>query len=275
MYLKRVHMVMPKEVMYMQYRLHFDYHVYYIGYYLHRCLKQMKFETDGTYSSISIQVGNVTSPKIEFNSFFEVIRVFIPFDFERYDNGSEYERNRYYIELYEKALTIAAEHRPIPLTELEECLKQLETDNFVCRWDFKNVSIKELGLKVKFHCQLTTYDFKLIADVYRKREQLPICSGTVIRTLPDSIEFDCISRKIIINNRSLRIQTKWNEEYFYLPLKCLLEGKLVVKECEPRDPDNKNDTESFYNIQRSFQYDNNDFKYHISASHQNHRTRNP
>ena len=260
MYLKRVHMVMPKDVMYMQYRLHFDYHVYYIGYYLHRCLKQMKFETDGTYSSISIQVGNVTSPKIEFNSFFEVIRVFIPFDFERYDNGSEYERNRYYIELYEKALTIAAEHRPIPLTELEECLKQLETDNFVCRWDFKNVSIKELGLKVKFHCQLTTFDFKLIADVYRKREPIPFCGGTVIRTKPDFINFNFISRDIIIKDGSIRIFGKSNTEFFYIPLDKLNEGKLIVEKSMPRSPENQNSTENFIYLQRMFQYDRDDFK---------------
>ena len=261
MYLKRVYMMMPKEVVHMQYRSHFDHHVYYIGYYLHRCLKQIKFNTDGTYSSISIQVGNVTSPKIEFNSFFEVIRVFIPFDFKRYDTGSEYERNLYYIELYEKALTIAAEHRPIPLTKLKECLKQLEADNFVCRWDFKNVSIKELGLKVKFHCQLTTFDFKLIADVYIKREPTPFCSGTVIRTLPDSIFFGNILKNISVKDGSIRIYAvSSNTEFFYIPIQNLCEGKLVVKESMPERPEDKQHVERFYYIQRNFQYDNDDFR---------------
>ena len=240
-------------------KCHFVYHIYFIRYYLHLCLKKLKFETDGTYNMIAIKVGGVTSPTVKLEEFFKVVNVSIPFDFERYEKGTQQQRYSYYMELFEEGLTVASEFRPVPLKELKNCLKQLEEDNFVCRWDFKTVSIKELGLKVKFHCQLTTYDFKLIADVYRKREPIPFCGGTVIRTKPDSIHFNHISRDIPIRDNSLRIQTKWNEEYFYLPLQYLLDGKFTVEKCHPRRPEDKNDTETFYHFQRRLQYDNDEF----------------
>ena len=245
-------------------KCHFVYHIYFIRYYLHLCLKKLKFETDGTYNMIAIEVGGVTSPTVKLKEFFKVINVSIPFDFERYEKGTQQQRYSYYMELFEEGLTVASEFRPVPLKELKNCLKQLEEDNFVCRWDFKTVSIKELGLKVKFHCQLTTFDFKLIADVYRKRELTPFCSETVIRTLPDYIFFGDILKNITVKDGSIRIYAITSTtEFFYIPLQNLCEGNLIVEESKSPYPDNvenKRYSETFYSIQRSFQYTGDELK---------------
>ena len=213
---------------------------------------------------ILIEVGGVSSPKVELSELFKVIRVYIPFDFERYINGTQQERYSYYLELYKQGLTVAANFRPVPLEELKECLKQLEADNFVCSWDFKSISIKELGLKVKFHCQLTTFDFKLIADVYRKREPIPIFGVTVIRTLPDSIFFGDILKNISVKDGSIRIYAiSSHREFFYIPLQNLYEGKFIVEESKSPYPDNEENrqySDTFYSIQRSFQYTGDELK---------------
>ncbi len=257
MFLRYFNMTCERSI---HHKSYFADHVYFIGYYLYLRSKKLKFETDGTYNMILIEVGGVSSPKVELSELFKVIRVYIPFDFERYINGTQQERYSYYLELFKEGLTVAANFRPIPLDELKEYLQQLKADNFICRWDFKNVSIKELGLKVKFTGQLTSFDFKLIADAYRKREQFPFCSGTVIRTKPNSILFGFISRNIIVKDGSIRICGKSNSEFFYIPLENLCEGKFTIEKSMPRSLDNPNSSDTFFSMQRSFQYTGDELK---------------
>lgn len=259
MNLKRINMRIADNIKFSQYRSIFAYHVYYIGYYLYRRLRSNKFETDGTFDLIAIQVGGVNTPKITFDIFFKAVEVFIPFDFDRYDRGNKVERNQYFIELYNEALTFTAKHRQIPLTEMQEWLRELAEDGYVCRWDFKNVSIKDLGIKVKFFCKLDTQAFELRAEVFQKRNPNPICEGIVIRTKPDTIHFDFISRDIKVIDDKIRIYSKTNIEFFYIPLDRLLKGKFVVEKSTPRFPDDPDSVETFYSLQRMFQFEGNNF----------------
>ena len=64
MYLKNIKLFMNQSVSDKIYRSHFDFHVFYIGYYLSQQLRKNRFVTDGTFDTINIEVG-LSSSSIE------------------------------------------------------------------------------------------------------------------------------------------------------------------------------------------------------------------
>lgn len=147
-------------------RSDFNYHTYFIGYCLSKEVRKLKFETDGTFSGISIQVGSLSSSAKYFNDY---LMVGIPFDTSRYDDVDEKSRCRYLIELARTGLIKAATIKEIPLIEILGLLTALEENGFIYSWKLKNISVPEYNLKLKFNCYLTTNDFTLRLSAYEKK----------------------------------------------------------------------------------------------------------
>lgn len=262
MYLKYAGMLMNKKGDKI-YCAHFSFRVFYIGFALSRLLRRLKFETDGTFNVILIEVEDIQFPVTDiFNECdMKALRVRIPFDFKRYDSENESERNQYCIDLFKRALITASALKPIPLFELLNCLEQLEINKFQYNWDFKNISIKDCELKIKFTCQLNSKEYKLNAKVFRAYEKEPICGGTVIRTIPDSSFFGSILKNISVKDGSIRIYAICSTtEFFYIPIQNLCEGKFIVEKSKPYNLNNQRSVETFISNQRSFQYDNDEFR---------------
>ena len=238
------------------YCAHFDYHVFFIGYYVSHQLRQLKFETDGTFDAIFVVPGAET-PSTEI--FRESLIINIPFDFNYYDNADEFQRNNYYVELIKSALLIASKQKEIPLAELMGFIESLVDNNYIYTWDFKNILVRELNLKLKFTCQLSTNDFIMRIVALDKKSMIPICEGNVIRTMPDEIFFSYISKKIKIKDDKIILSSKWDRELISIPLKSLICGHLVVDFCPTPYPDDDNATETFKELQKELRYDNYDF----------------
>ena len=137
---------------------HFDFRVFFIGYCLSEQIKKIKFETDGTFDSIYVRVGDIApNYDIENNAF----TIGCTFDFEFYNNANETERCKYYVSLLKSALHNVSEVKNIPLNSLNDIIGSLVDNNFIYSWNFKSLMIPELNLRVKLNCQLSTDDFKL------------------------------------------------------------------------------------------------------------------
>lgn len=236
----------------------FNYHVSVIGYYLSMQVKKLKFETDGTFKAVSIEVG-AEKPSFEIFSYLQTIEVRLPFDFDFYDNATQDQKYKYYVELIQEGLQIASEHKNIPLKELNSLLTELADNNFIYTWDFKNLRVPEYNLKIKFTCQLTTDDFILKMQAFRNKEKEPVCEGTVIRTMPDSIFFSGISKDIQVKNGRISIN-KYGDEMLTIRLKSIIEGNLIIDYSSNPYPDDPLSSSCFNTFQKSLRYDNYEFK---------------
>lgn len=240
------------------YGSHFDFHVYVFWHFLSIQVRRLKFETDGTFNAVCIEVG-VEPPSVELDTCFQNFKVSLPFDFGFYDNATQDQKYKYYVELIREGLQIASEHKNIPLKELNSLLTELADNNFIYTWDFKNLRVPEYNLKIKFTCQLTTDDFILKMQAFRNKETEPVCEGTVIRTMPDSIFFSGISKDIQVKNGRISIN-KYGDEMLTIRLKSIIEGNLIIDYSSNPYPDDPLSSSCFNTFQKSLRYDNYEFK---------------
>ena len=241
------------------YASHFDYHVFFIRYYLSQQLKKIKFITDGTFLAINIDFGEKSKPM---EIFLSAIDYFPKIDKNVYDSLADDEKSIYVIGLEKEALIDISQTKEIPLDQLLNDCNELIKMGLVYRWKFRHIKIADLGLKIKLNCELNTYDFKLIATVYKVGEKKPICEGCVIRTMPDKIHFGMVSKKIQQKNGKLIFYTSWNtdREFFYLKISDLNKGIVKTIFSKPPYPEDLEATETFLYLQESLKYDNNNFE---------------
>ena len=259
MILRYLKMYMEDESRGRDYSLKFDYKVYFIRFFLYRQLLKIKFDTDGTFNAIDITVSS-SPPSFKLYHFdtIKTLDINITFDYDFYNKADQTQLHRYYIELYKTGIALAAEHKEIPVEYLYKCLSDLEKDNFVYRWDFKNVTVKDQNLKIKFYCELTTRDFLLKAQVFKKGIKEPICEGVAVRTKPDYFYFKDISKNIVVRDNKVIISNKLgSREFFYLDLNDLINGKFEVNLLPP--PPEMND-KYFFSFREMLMYDNDEFK---------------
>lgn len=238
------------------YRSHFDFHVFYLGYYLSQNLRKIKFVTDGTFDAIHIIVG-LSFDSVELKN--RSLTINLHFDFKFYDNADEKTRCTYSIELMTRALQIASENKYIPLKTLIGNLKDLADNGYVDCWKFKDMTIPEYNLKIKLICQLSTNDFILKIMAFNKKNTVLVCEGNVLRTKPDDIYFSYISKKVKIKNGEIVISSTWDTELLSIELERLSNGQLVVKFSSTPYPDDIRATENFKQLQNELKYDNDQF----------------
>lgn len=263
MYLKTIKMIANKDAEYTpgdtKYRVTFNYHVFFIGYYLSQRIKKERFETDGSFDAIYIFAGTENYDDIVGSqAFWDYISIPIKFDFAYYDNASERERCHYYIEIYKAALARAARVKPIPYDKLVFWLDELEAKDYIDTWKFRNMLIREYGLRIHFTACLTTNDFTIRADVYRKLNEPPICGGTIVRAKPDSIDIRHVGKDFPIEDNRLYICNRWNDRIRFLDLDKLSKGHFELHEC-PLPNIDEDGLKLFLFSQRLMMYEGNDF----------------
>lgn len=243
-----------------KYASHFDYHVYFINYCLSKKVRQLRFETDGTYMQVYVMVGSESTYTTIERVPYEGLSVYIPFDSERYENGDRTQRCEYYMELLRTGLRKAAEVKPIPYEELMAFADELEANGYVYEWDFRSILVREYGLRVKFVCRLDTDAFTMNLLAFIKRNPEPVCSGQVVRAMPHDIHFDDISKKICVENNRIVLHNKRDCDLLYIDIESLLDGHIKIEFAPSPYLDDKKASDTFYSLQESFKYDNNDFK---------------
>ena len=259
MYLKDIVIYYDRSASDKIYASHFDYHVFFIRYYLSQQLKKIKFKTDGTFLAINIDFGEVSKPM---EIFLSAIDYFPKIDKNVYDSLADDEKSIYVIGLVKEALIDISQTKEIPLDQLLNGCNELIKMGLVYRWTFRHIKIADLGLKIKLNCELNTYDFKLIATVYKDGEKKPFCEGCVIRTMPDKIFFGKVSKKIQQKDGKLIFISTWNTEleFFYLKISDLNKGIVKTIFSKTPYPGDLQATETFLYLQESLKYDNNNFE---------------
>ncbi len=238
------------------------FHMYFITYCLSKQIRKNKFVTDGTFNSISIEVGLWSSPvEIEYvPDEHGIIVVTLPFDFKFYDNADETTRCRYFVDLVKTGLQIASDYKNIPFEELMDYLTILADNNFIYSWNFKDVNVPEYNLKVRFTCHLSTNDFIMSVSAIDKKSKTVICEGNIIRTMPDNIFFSHISRKIKIKDGNIVISAHWDRELLSINLASLVSGHLVVESClNPLPDDDAREIHLKTSFKETLEYDNYNF----------------
>lgn len=258
MYLKVIKMTMRDQVKDQHYSSCFDYHAYFIGYYLAMQLRKDKFETNGTFEAIFIYVGDSDSQdSLRDNGVWKYLRINLKFDFDRYNSGNEEERCAYFIELYRKGLARAENLATIPYKRLMGYLDEIIRNHYVYTWKFRNMLIRPWGLKICFTATLTTNDFTIRAAVYKTGVKAPVCEGLVVRTKPRSMFFYDITKKMRIEGCKVFVGTAISD-YFYLDFDELSRGEFVRHICEPPSDINEDCKEIFRKAQRYYMYEGND-----------------
>lgn len=180
------------------YRYEFKLHTRFINHFLSIQIRKNKYTTDGSFNMISI---TPKPNKIEESRIvpLEVLRVEVPFNKNRYDQIKSTEDCSYYLELFEEGFKNASKFKQIPLEELLNLVKEFKGNGCKNEWMHKKKNFKEQDIEVKLECYFTTLDFRLVATINQISTKKQLCSGTVIRTLPDENLFDKMFKDILIH----------------------------------------------------------------------------
>lgn len=237
----------------------FEYHSYVIGYSISNELRKLKIETDGTYDALIVEVGSedlslgyYDFPVVKLN-----LVVDIPFDFERYDKSDDMQRCMYYIEVLQQGLQEISNFKTIPYAEIMRLANELADNGFVYTWSFKNVTLRDYNLKVKFINELSTNDYTFKLQAFVGKDKIPVCEEILARTKPDSVHFPYISKKIDVENGQIIINCKTGEPFLYIDIKSLLEGYLVIEYAKSPFPNDERASEVFYSLQSVFRNNKN------------------
>ncbi len=261
MYLKHVSIRMKYGVREGLYCGRFRYRTYVIGYFLSNRLRKIKFKTDGTFDAIIIQVGadGVSigyddSPVNKLN-----LVVNLPFDFERYEKGNDLQRCKYYLELLQQGLREISNFKTIPYVKIISLANELADNRFIYAWSFKNLTLRDYNLKIKFISELSTNDYVLKLQAFEDKKKMPICEGQVARTKPDHLNFSYISKNMYIDSGQIIINDCRNRALLSIDVQNLIGGYLVLEYAKSPYPENTLASETFYELQNFIKYENNNF----------------
>ena len=210
------------------YRYEFKLHTRFINHFLSIQIRKHKLETDGTFNMISVapMPNNIKECKI---IPFEVLKVTVPFDKNRYEQIKKTKNHEYYLELLEEGFKRASKSKNIPLDSLTNLLNDFRNNDYKNEWRHKKKKFQEQDIEVILDCKFTSFDFQLIASVNRISTKERLVTGTIIRTLPDEIYFDKMFKDILVNGESIFITDVSNSIRVEINLKEILSKKFNFK----------------------------------------------
>ena len=217
-----------------EYQSGFRYHTRFICHYLSKAIRKLRFETDGTFKMIGITIGDSFSPRINI----DVLEVSVPFDKLRYESIKGTSDCSYYLELFKQGFTIANNFKDIPFSTLNTLLIDFEKNNCKHSWLHLKKVFKQYNLKIKLLAQFTTNDYTLTAYFFDMKDKL-ICSGIIIRTLPDEVFFDKTIKDVIIQNETIVFLDFNNNDLITMNLNNIINGDLIFSFSDYPDPNNK------------------------------------
>ena len=201
--------------------------------YLSRKVRLLHFETDGTFKMISIDLGGTS--KIDTVPL-DVLKVCLPFNKEEYDKLDDKERVIFFASKFREGFRLAATYKDIPLEGLFNLLAEFESNDFKHTWIAKNRIFREHNLRVILNCDFNQYDFHLNVEIYQWSSKTLLCSGTVIRTLPNEVCFDYLFKDVYINMDRIIITEFLDYDFIQIDLFEALKGHFVYSFCKCPKP---------------------------------------
>ena len=111
-------------------------------------------------------------------------------------------------------------------------LAEFESNDFKHTWIAKNRIFREDNLRVILNCDFNQYDFHLNVEIYQWSSKTLLCSGTVIRTLPDEVFFDHLFKDVYINMDRIIITEFLDYDFIQIDLFEALKGHFVYSFCK-------------------------------------------
>ncbi len=265
MYLTRVILGMDRDGIDYDYQTEVNMKTEFIWFYLEiAVLRKIKFNTQDKFWAVRIILGHddyYKGDNLRFAdgaiTYDDVLYVYLKFDFERYDRGDDRSRCEYFVELYKLGLQKAMRWYAMPYEEIVRALDELRENDFVYRWNLRNVLARDYNLKVKFDCALDTNAFTMTAAAYALKSKVkePLCKGLVVWTEPNPFAFgDVVSKRnsLLLEDGYIYIKRSGlSDRYLCLDLKEMAEGKFDVHYCLPPYPGDKSHVETFRELQRN------------------------
>ncbi len=194
-----------------EFRVAFNSDCRFIGNYLSRQVRRIKYSTDGSFNTISVS----PSKDIIFKHRIvgeKALQVRIPFDTELYKSMSIQERFDYYLKLLEEGYQLAHQFKTLPIDELVNLDNSLRSNGFTNKWLHKRKIFKEYNLSVSLICEFSAIDFQLRIQIETLKGKGELVSGLIFRTAPYEVSFHPLFKDIITENQNLIIT-----EYFDRP----------------------------------------------------------
>jgi len=218
----------------------FLYHVCFLNNFLSKEIRKLKYRTDGTFKMIAVNP-TPDSPGPSRIMPEDALVVEIDFDRERYESIKGTDDCNYYLELFDTGFRKAAESKDIPIHELLDLLKQFRADGCKNTWVHRKRRFKDHDIQVTISGSFTTNDITISVSVSRLSSKSILCSGPIIKTLPDELFIEGTHKEILVVDGKIVITDFLDRPTIEVDLAEALRGKLVF--------DYRNDTDMARNLQ--------------------------
>ena len=208
------------------YKYEFKQKLRFICNYFSKRIKIEKFKTDGSYNMISINPvleNNINDSKIVP---FNVLKVGVLFDKERYEQIKGTEDFSYYLELLEQGFKKASKFKSIPLETLLNLIEEFKLGDYKNEWLHKKKRFKEQDIEVVLNCEFTTNYFQLIATINQISTKKELVKGVVMKTEPDEVIFQGMLKDIILD-KNIILTDKSNSPIIVIDKKDVFNNNLT------------------------------------------------
>jgi hypothetical protein len=196
-----------------QYKSDFAFHCRFIGNYLRRQVKQIKFEPNG-YSRLLINAcRDIINPNKIFESW---LCVSIPFDQVKYDSLPKEELPDFFIEMYREGILKASQTHEIPVAFLVTKLAEFKENNYLNEWEFKSKLFKEIGIRAILFCRMTM-DFFSLTLILKKKDEI-VLSKEILNTLPDEIIYHWQFKEIVLEENEIKVLDEFKNPIYALDI---------------------------------------------------------
>lgn len=198
MTLRHISLYLDNEVKGRMYSSDFSYHISFIDYYFSKAIRKYKFDTNGLFNMIFIELLPENKSKPTKISGLNVLETYLPFDSKRYEQIKGTEDCSYYLELLEQGFKQASEIATIPLDTLLTLIEEFKKGGCKNEWVHKKKRFKDIDLEVILKCEFTTNYFQLIVTINQISTKKELVKGIVMKTKPDEIHFDKMFKDILV-----------------------------------------------------------------------------
>ena len=201
--------------------------------YISKAIRKYKFETDGSFNMISVQL-NANRNECIVDDYLNVLMVnlMVPYEEMVAYQAMEDPEQRYesYLTLLHRGYLLAQNVKQIPLDALLEIHDQLRKNNYRNEWLFKKVRLPSYDMSIEFKCFFTSTEFRLQLEAYKLKTRELITSGIVLETFPDELCYDFQFKKIEIKANILTILGFLQTPFFKIDLDKIQKGIFNVED---------------------------------------------
>lgn len=209
-------------------RYNFQKKVNFIDDYFSREVRKFKFETDGTFNMISIELNEFIN-LTQYETTNEVFRVKLPFKLSELENAINCNDLDFYINKLEEGFISASKYKNIPIIELLDLIKRFKKNNYKNEWLHTKKEFKNENVKIELRCEFTTFYFQLKLLIFQNKSGLKVLDGVLMRVEPGISIHLGLYKDIFIEKNHIVITDKTDSPIIKIQKNEALSGKLKFK----------------------------------------------